>query len=127
MADKLTLVGNPALAKTYKVATGAAKTKGVPELQQSFLVFPFDTYAAADEQVFVYGAPMVRVTASGANADIASVNFVAPQLAYWDNAASKVTNVSAGNTKIGRVLESKNLSGGVAASDTLLIEVDGGA
>jgi hypothetical protein len=128
MADKLAVVSAPHLTKTYKIANAAAKTKGQPEIQQTFLVFPFDSYLASEaEAVYVYAAPMVRATASGANADIASVNFVAGQLVYWDAVASKVTNVSAGNTKIGRCLESKNLSGGVVAGDTLLFELDSGA
>ena len=127
MADKLQLVSNPALARTFKIAGAQAKVKGTPELQQSILVFPFDTYASTDDQVFVHYAPMVRVTASANNADLAAVNFVAPQLVYWDAVASKVTNVAAGNTKIGRALESKNLAGGVSANDTLLIELNPGA
>jgi hypothetical protein len=100
-------VSGPGHYKTYRNNTGAAKTKGTPEVQSTLLVFPFDAYAAGADQVFVYAAEQVRV--------------------YWDGAASKVTNVSAGNTKIGRCLENKNLSGGVAAGDTLLFELDSGA
>ena len=120
-------VGAPDRFKTYKVAGSQAKTKGQPEIQQSFLVFPFDSYVASEDQLFVYGAEMVRVEAQGANQNIASVNFVAGQLLYWDNVASKVTNVASGNTKIGRALESKNYTGGVAVGDTLLFELDSGA
>jgi hypothetical protein len=123
MADKLQLVGNPALAKTYKNSSGVAKTKGVPEVQNGNLVFPFDTYASTDEQVFVYEAPQVRVTASGANADIASVSFVAGQALFWDAANSKVTNVQGAgdvqNRFMGHALETVDYSGGVGAGNTL--------
>jgi hypothetical protein len=127
VADKLQLVGNPALAKTYKVSSGVAKTKGVPEVQSNLLVFPFDTYASTDEQVFVYAAPQVRVTASGVNAEIASVSIIAGQALFWDASASKITNVfGSGDTQnrhIGFALETVDYSGGVVAGNTLQFEL----
>ncbi len=126
MADKWVVRSASQLAKTFKIAGSAAKTKGTPEVIQSLLVFPFDDYASTDDQVFVYACPMVLVTASGANADIASVNFKAGDQLFWDSANSKVTNVGSASgvsfRPIGFCLENKDKSGGVAAGDTLLIE-----
>lgn len=122
-ADKWQVVSAPDKTKTYRIAGAQGKTKGAPEVQNNILVFPFDSYSATEEQLFIYAAPMVRVTASGASADIAAVNFIAGQQVFWDNTNAKVTNVGAGNRPIGYALESKDLSGGVAAGATLLFEL----
>ena len=127
MADKWSVVSAPHLTRTYKGASGSAKTKGTPEVRSNILVFPFDDYLSTEEPVYVFDCPMVRATASGANADIASVNFVAGQKLFWDASNSKVTNVSNSGGKshraIGYALESKDLSGGVAAGDSLMFEL----
>lgn len=107
-----------------QLAAGSARTKGNPELVGGVLVHPFDAYAAGADQVLVYKAQQVLVTASGANADLASVNFTLLQKVYWDDTAKKVTNVLTGNTLIGRALEAKDYSSGVASGATLLIELD---
>jgi hypothetical protein len=127
VADKLQLIGNPALAKTFKGASGVAKTKGVPEVVNNQLVFPFDTFLSTEEPVFVYAAPQVRVTASGVNADIASVAFTAGQALFWDAVASKITNLFGSgdqqNRFIGFALETVDYSGGVVAGNTLQFEL----
>ena len=121
---KFSLVSGVGHYKTLAIAGSQAKNKGEPELIQSVLVFPFDTYTAIERQAFVYEADQVEVRAQSDNAQIAAVNFAALQKVYWDAVAAKVTNVAGGNTLIGRALEARDYSGGVVAGNTLLIELN---
>ena len=125
MAQKHTIVSPIGTYSTVKqIAAGSARTKGNPELLGGILVIAFDSYDAGADHLLIYKAAQVEVRAGAANAEIAAVNFTLLQKVYWDDAAKKVTNVSVGNTLIGRALEAKDLTGGVAAGDTLLFELD---
>lgn len=126
MAAKHAVVSPIGTYSTVKqMAAGSGRTKGNPELVGGILVIAFDTYAAGVDHLLIYKAAQVEVTASGANAEIASVNFnTLLGKVYWDDSAKKVTNVSTSNTLIGRALVTADYSGGVAAGATLLIELD---
>lgn len=124
--DKFQLICDSNHFRTVKqVAAGAARTKGTPELVGGILTFPFDSYASGADHLLIYQADVVEVTASAASAELAAVNFntLLGKL-YWDDTAKKITTVSSGNTLCGRVLETKDLSGGVAAGATLRLELN---
>jgi uncharacterized protein DUF2190 len=122
---KMSLAAGAGHYQTVAQAPGANKTKGAPELVGGVLCFPFEDYATSSPKIlFVFKSEKVTVEAQAANADVAAVNFTLLQKVYWDAGASKVTNVSAGNTLIGRCLEAKDLSIGVAAGDQVLIELN---
>ena len=123
MANKIAVVSASDSYQTVKVlAEVGAKVKGTPQLLNGKVVFPFDNYVDGDDHLYVYKAERCEVTAQGANTEIASVNFALFDKIYWDNAASKFTNIAAGNTLCGRCLVAVNYAGGVVAGNTLLIE-----
>lgn len=125
MADKLSILGAVGTYQTIKqLAYGSARTKGAPEVLVNMFVFPFDDYATGKDQLLVYKSQRTQIEASAANTDIASVNIALGDPLYWDASASKITNVAAGNRRIGRALEAKDYSGGVAAAATLLFELE---
>ena len=125
MADKLALIGSSESYLSIKqLAHGSARVKGTPELVAGLLMFPFDDYAAGADQVLIYEAERVEVTAAADTAQIADVNIGLGDKLYWDASASKITNVAAGNRFVGRALEANDLSGGVVAGDTVLMTLE---
>lgn len=123
-ADKVSIITDSLHIRTVKEpVTAAARVQGDPFLLNGVLVIPMETVAIGKECLHCYQADAVEVTAQAANAQIASVNFNALlQKIYWDAAASKITNVVGANTLIGRLLELKDFSAGVAINATLKIE-----
>ncbi len=125
MADKLKIVGPAGSFQTIKqLAHGSARTKGNPEVVANLLVFPFDSYSIGDDQLLVWQSDRCEVEAVATNSQIASVNIALGDPLYWDASASKITNVAAGNRRIGRALEAQDYSGGVVAGDTLLFALE---
>lgn len=125
MADKMELIGSTESYLTIKqLAHGAARVKGTPELVAGLLVLPFDDYAIGDDQLLIYQAERVEVTASADSSELAAVNFALGDKVFWDASASKITNVAAGNRCVGRALEAQDYSGGVVAGDTLIITLE---
>lgn len=125
MADKLALIGSSESYLTIKqLAHGSARVKGTPEIVAGLLMFPIDDYASGADQVLVYEADRVEVTASADTTDIASVNVALGDKLYWDASASKITNVAAGNRFIGRALEAQDCSGGTVLGDTLIFSLE---
>lgn len=80
------------------VAPAGGFTVDVPKLVGSMLVIPGSTVAAGVvTTVFINGVWTMPKTTG--------IAWTAGMKLYWDNAAAKVTNVSAGNTYIGIALQ----------------------
>ncbi len=105
-----------------KMAEAGAKVKGTPQLLSGKVVFPFDSYADGADHLYVYKVERAEVTAAADDSNIAAENFGVFDKVYWDNGAGKFTKTAGGNTLCGRVLEAKDLSGGVLEGNTLFIE-----
>ncbi|MEW6129595.1 MAG: hypothetical protein AB1757_21320 [Acidobacteriota bacterium] len=120
MADQLEVKSASELTKTFMVpAYGTAVTRGQLRTFNKLAVFAFDTYAEGQDSVFVYAAPMVRITEVAGAPILDAVNFSQGQRIYWDGV--KVSNLMKGLC-IGICLEANDLSGGVSVGDSLLIE-----
>ena len=127
MADKFSVVGSSESFRTFKaLAWSAARVKGQPEILDNLLVFPFDDYAVDTDQILVFEADCVEVTAPSAGALLGDDEFVIGDYLFWNATTSEVTNTNAlgAHRFIGRALESKDLSGGTAAGDTLLMSLE---
>ena len=123
MGSKFTNSGDSRSFRTVKrPATGTALVQGDPVLVGTgigqIFGYAFDTYSTVEEQVIVFFGDSLRVEAQAVNSQIASVNFNVMDFLFWDVAAQKITNVS-GPILMGRALEAKNFSAGVAIGDTL--------
>jgi hypothetical protein len=101
----------------------AVKTKGVVEVLNGVVVFPYDNTVATQQALMVHRADGVECVALVANTDLAQVNFVLLAKVYWDPVASKFTNLASGNIACGRSLENKNLSAAVNAGDKHYFEL----
>lgn len=121
MSQKFAVVSDK--YQTVRRPAGAAIAKGEPVLvgtgPTQTLAFTFDAYTTTDEQVLVFAADKIRVTAQAANSQLASVDFAVMDFIYWDPAAEKITDISAGNLLCGRCLEAKNFTAGVNEGDSL--------
>ena len=125
MGDKFSLVGSSQSYQTMKqLAHSGARVKGAPEIVAGLLMFAFDDYADGDDQLLVYQAERIEVEAQATSSQIAAVSITVGDALYWDASASKITNVVAGNRRVGRALETQDYSGGVAAGDTLLMTLE---
>lgn len=125
MPDKFEVVSPSGSFRSAKeVAAPAARVAGTPVVKNGVFTLPFDSVASGKDVALIHSAAQVMATASAANTDIASVNIALYDPLFWDAGNSKITNVAAGNRRIGRALEAKDFSGGVAVGATLLFELD---
>lgn len=83
--------------KTLQASLAAATTAHVPVVNNGHVLIPVNYAAANAINGFVYEAEI-------SDAPKAAVGWAIGDALYWDAAAGAVTNVSTGNTAIGRAL-----------------------
>lgn len=85
--------------KTFTHTAAADYSAGDMQLINGLLSIAYADIANGDEGEMVYSAALVE-------APKAAVQIDAPEVAYWDDTAKNITNISTGNTKCGLFTES---------------------